>query len=209
MIRPRLEVLLTAAAAGALILSGCGGGDGGASVSGEPLTISMTEYAFAPDDITIAAGEEVTLELVNDGTLPHEFMVGQQVAADDGAAHGFEDDLFAGIDVTVEPASARVMEDMDDMDDVSPSEHDDMGTEGDMDMGSESEMDDHSDDGMDDHSQDEMDAHGFMVLAAPGQTVTITFTLPADRAGEWTMGCFEQNGSHWTQGMQGTLTVTE
>ena len=51
--------------------------------------------------------------------------------------------------------------------------------------------------------------HGLMVVSEPGQTVSVTFTLPDDAAGEWTMGCFEENGSHWTQGMQGTITVTE
>lgn len=198
--------MLTAVASAGLILSACGGGDGGATVSGEPLTITMTEYAFDPADITIAAGEEVTLEFVNEGTLPHEFMAGHEVSEDDGTAHGFEDDLFTGVDVTVEPASARVMEDMEDMD---SSEDDDMGSESEMGMESEDEMDDHSESEMDDHSQDEMDAHGFMIVAEPGQTVTITFTLPDDRVGEWSMGCFEQNGSHWTQGMQGTITVTE
>jgi len=186
----RRTTILTAAAG--LILAACGGGGEGGSVTpGEPLTIRMTEYAFDPADITIPAGEEVTLEFVNDGTLPHEFMAGHEVSGDDGTAHGFEDDLFAGVDVTVEPTSARVIED--DMGDMESTEPDDMGTASEMGMGTESEMDD----------------HGFMIVAQPGQTVTVTFTLPADRVGEWTTGCFEQNGSHWTEGMQGKITVTE
>lgn len=187
------------AAIAGLILAACGGSDGGGTVApGEPLTIRMTEYAFDPAAITIPAGEEVTLEFVNDGTLPHEFMAGHAVSEDDGTPHGFDEDLFAGVDVTVEPASAQVMDEG--MDDMESTEHDDADASEHDDMGTETEMDDHADDEM---------GHGFMILAQPGETVTITFTLPADRVGEWTMGCFEQNGSHWTQGMEGTITVTE
>jgi len=51
--------------------------------------------------------------------------------------------------------------------------------------------------------------HGFMILRAKGEEARITFTVPSDAAGEWSIGCFREDGAHWTKGMQGTLTVVE
>lgn len=43
----------------------------------------------------------------------------------------------------------------------------------------------------------------------PGQNATITFTRTSDSVGEWEIGCFEEEGAHWDDGMQGTLTVVD
>jgi plastocyanin len=69
---PYLALLVVA------ILTGCGGGNGeggagtseaGAAPSGS-LTVSATDFAFAPADLTAEAGS-VSIELVNDGDAPH------------------------------------------------------------------------------------------------------------------------------------------
>lgn len=58
-----------------------------------------------------------------------------------------------------------------------------------------------------------MDAHaGLMVMLDPApmpeETVTtITFTVPEDKVGTWTMGCFQEQGQHYDDGMRGTLIV--
>jgi uncharacterized cupredoxin-like copper-binding protein len=44
-----------------------------------------------------------------------------------------------------------------------------------------------------------------MVEAKAGQTFVMTFTLPEDRRGEWTTGCFLPG--HYEAGMHGTLIV--
>jgi uncharacterized cupredoxin-like copper-binding protein len=44
-----------------------------------------------------------------------------------------------------------------------------------------------------------------MVEAKTGQTFVMTFTLPEDRRGEWTTGCFLSG--HYEAGMHGTLIV--
>jgi len=60
------------------ILTGCGGGNGesgagtseaGAAPSGS-LSVSATDFAFAPADLAAEAGT-VEIELVNDGDAPH------------------------------------------------------------------------------------------------------------------------------------------
>ncbi len=57
---------------------------------------------------------------------------------------------------------------------------------------------------MDEH----MDHTGFMVMSNTGSGVSfIEFTVPADRVGEWEMGCFEDDGAHYDDGMKGTLVV--
>lgn len=56
--------------------------------------------------------------------------------------------------------------------------------------------------------EEEAEAHaGFMVALEPGGRATLVFTVPADRVGEWEMGCFEENGSHYLSGMKGKLVV--
>ncbi len=49
-------------------------------------------------------------------------------------------------------------------------------------------------------------AEGFMPVFAPGGELTITFTVP-DKPGEWTMGCFQESGQHFLNGMKGTIKV--
>jgi plastocyanin len=61
------------------------------------------------------------------------------------------------------------------------------------------------------HDMDAMEAmghSGFMVAQDEGSApVTLIFTVPADRVGEWTIGCFEDDGDHWEEGMKGKLIV--
>lgn len=49
---------------------------------------------------------------------------------------------------------------------------------------------------------------GFMVmLPKTGDKASMTFTVTEDMVGEWEMGCFEQEGVHYTAGMKGKLVV--
>ncbi len=59
--------------------------------------------------------------------------------------------------------------------------------------------------------------HGGMVMlqpgdpsgAEPGQVSIIEFTVPADKVGVWGIGCFQEAGQHYEDGMRGTLIVEE
>ncbi len=95
------------------------------------------------------------------------------------------------------------MEDMDmDMMDMDEMDMDEMDME---------EGDDHDDDmdmeGMDMEEGDDHAGHGFMVLRQPNETARITITIPLDATGEWELGCFEEDGAHWDDGMKGTFTI--
>ncbi len=47
-----------------------------AAIEGAPeVTVVGTEFAFTPDVVTLAQGEPVNVTFVNDGRLPHDFVV--------------------------------------------------------------------------------------------------------------------------------------
>ncbi len=85
---------------------------------------------------------------------------------------------------------------------------DGMATEGDHDEGS-SAMEGMAMEG--EHGEMAMDGdHGFMISQAAGTGGTIvTIEIPEDKVGTWEIGCFIDEGTHYEDGMKGTLTVTE
>lgn len=90
-----------------------------------------------------------------------------------------------------------------------------------MDMGNgdheEGEGDEHDEEGVAGAfgalQMPEMDAHaGLMVMIDPtmiaaGEVTTITFTVPEDKVGRWEMGCFQERGQHYDDGMNGVIIV--
>jgi hypothetical protein len=51
---------------------------------------------------------------------------------------------------------------------------------------------------------------GSIVMVAPnGGKASITFPVTQEMVGDWEMGCFEQNGVHYTAGMKGAFIVAE
>ncbi|HET7234875.1 MAG TPA: cupredoxin domain-containing protein [Actinomycetota bacterium] len=70
--------------AGALLLGACGGGgddggdgEGGGDTGGDgaatTFSITGTEFKFDPATLSVPADEEITVELVNGGTIEHDF----------------------------------------------------------------------------------------------------------------------------------------
>ena len=84
---------------GIAFLSAC------ARATPEPLkvTIEMTEYAFTPNSIEAKVGQNVTIELVNKGTLSHEIMFGREVRMVNNRPSGYVVDMFetAGVEPQV------------------------------------------------------------------------------------------------------------
>lgn len=223
----------------ALLLAACGGGPSGTrpDESGEIIVLQIDEAGgmrFEPNDLVLTAGQQVRIVLENQGEKDHEFMIGQNVIRmDDGAANGFEVDFFAGIEDLVQVQLGEgamlmindqmVMTDMGMEEDMAEEDmaEEDMAmeegaemTEGEMAEGemSEEEMameeDEHADD--DDEHAEGMGHDGWMVMNAAGSgTTIIEFTVPADRVGEWELGCFEDDGTHYDDGMRGTLVVVQ
>jgi len=140
----------------------------------EPVkfTIEMSEFSYAPNEIQVKVGQEATIELINNGALTHELMIGRDVKMHDSHPDGFEHDMFE--EAHVEPTVMG-------------------GMQGNMDMDSTAMQDEHT---------------GFMVsVPTGGENAMITFTATKDMVGEWEIGCFAQEGVHYTAGMKGKLVI--
>ncbi|WP_263788667.1 cupredoxin domain-containing protein [Salinibacter grassmerensis] len=149
----------------------------GASPSADTIEVTMTDHAYDPSTLTVPAGEPVTLQFANDGTVEHYFVVGASVASD---KEGFEQNLFEGVSIEKNKR---------------PGGHAD--EEGSHDEGG-------------DHEEEEGDRHENEFELPPGGSGSMTFTLPASKAGTYTIACFETTGGqkHYEMGMEGTLRVT-
>jgi uncharacterized cupredoxin-like copper-binding protein len=95
----------------ALTVAGC------TSSTPEPVvyTIDMTEYAFAPVRIDARVGQQVTLNLVNNGKLAHEIMFGRGVIIENSLPKSFENDMFmeAGVEPVIEGGGEEHEDEMD------------------------------------------------------------------------------------------------
>lgn len=88
--------LLLAAAVVGLLLTACG-------PQTAELEVTLTDFEFTPAQVTVPAGAEVTLTLINDGTLEHEWVLvnqGQTIEApfgeEDEAKIFWEGEVEAG-----------------------------------------------------------------------------------------------------------------
>ena len=63
----------------------------------QPVTIplELSDYAFTPATFEVQVGQQVTLEMVNHGALPHELMIGREVVYENDRPNGYRYDLFA------------------------------------------------------------------------------------------------------------------
>ncbi len=149
--------------------------------SSTPLTIRMSEFVFEPNRIKAKVGQQVTLNLVNDGALEHEIMFGRtMMMGNAGQPDGYETDMFM-------------------MANMEPSVTFGEGMAEGMDMG-EGKM------GM---TSGEHGGYMVSLPGMGGQTAQMTFTVTEDMVGEWEFGCFAQEGIHYEQGMHGTMVVTK
>lgn len=159
----------------ALLVAGCGGesqendsADADAAAV-DTIEIAMVDHAYKPSDVTVPAGQEVTLQFVNEGTVEHYFVVGDTIASNQD---GFEQNLFRGVSIE-----------------------------------KNKQTEDHEEEGEEEHEEG---GHENMFELPPGGSGSMTFTLPASKAGTYTIACFETTGGekHYQMGMEGTLTVT-
>lgn len=166
----------------AIVAAACGGGEAATPDENGVIVVELDEFQFSPGDIKVKVGDTVTIRLNNVGSKPHEWMIGRTVDMDEGFPSGFHENFFDDMmGLEVMPMDAAMgMPDME------------------MDM-------DSTDTTMAD-MEDDM-GHGFMIMREPGEEATVTFTVTEDQIGEWEMGCFEEDGAHYDDGMKGTFIV--
>lgn len=151
------------------------------------IKVTLNEYTFRPERMRVRAGQTVTLTLVNVSAQKklHEFMVGREVAKESGnRPGGYERDFFDRVAIKVSNAKG-IWRSNDGEAKVSGEKKGELSS---MAMGGHG---------------------GFMVELKAGGTATLTFTVPADRVGEWEIGCFSEAGDHYVKGMKGKLVVVK
>lgn len=84
----------------ALTLAGCGG-----SGPTTNLRVDMVEFMFEPFDYIIPAGQEITLELSNNGAVVHDFVI-MKLGADVGEDFGDEDKANIYWEAEMEPGTS-------------------------------------------------------------------------------------------------------
>ena len=76
----RMSILVAVAILLSLAAAACGG-------PADPSTsirVTMTDFAFSPNSFTVPAGENISVEITNNGAVAHSFLImkaGQQVQA--------------------------------------------------------------------------------------------------------------------------------
>ncbi|MBI4761589.1 MAG: cupredoxin domain-containing protein [Chloroflexota bacterium] len=69
-----------------LVLAACSGG--GASTT---INVTMTDFKFEPMEFTVPAGQEITINAVNNGAVEHEFVI-FKLGTNAGEKFGDEDE---------------------------------------------------------------------------------------------------------------------
>jgi uncharacterized cupredoxin-like copper-binding protein len=162
------------------------------------ITINLDEYSFTPEEIELQVGQHVTITLVNVGELDHEFMIGQVVVNDsEGRPSGYRVDFFANAGVRPEVTGGGML--MDHSDEAEMDHSMEEMDHGDAEMAPTEEMGD----------MDEVMDVNMVMQPVGADSTTIRFTVTEEMLGVWEMGCFEQDGVHYSSGMVGTITVRQ
>ncbi len=189
----------------------------------DSVTVVLSEFAFLPSTLSVVAGSTVTLIIVNDGFVDHEFMVGQRPAEGGGFEHDLLVDIVAhaagnkyttaGLptdEEAADPDASMAMTD-EEMEAMEPADEHDEPTE------SADEHDEPMGDAdasmvMTDEEMEAMEPggghaghSGSAITVKPGGRVELELQIPLDAAGDWEFGCFIEG--HFEAGMHGTLSV--
>lgn len=97
----RLAALCAVLAAGLLVPVVAAAHDHPGMQKTRVVRITLGEFYFAPNVITLKSGQMVTFVLVNKGKLGHEFMLGRgPFRHEDGMIHGYKYDFFRAMNLS-------------------------------------------------------------------------------------------------------------
>ncbi len=85
----------------ALVLAACGG-------SSTNLKVAMTDFKYEPMENTILAGEEITLNIKNEGAVLHEYVI-MNLGQTAGDKFGDEDEGNIFWEVEIEPGQSKTV----------------------------------------------------------------------------------------------------
>lgn len=96
----KFSLLIAIILGSALILTACGG-----SGPTTNLRVDMVEFMFNPADYTVPAGQEITLELSNNGAVEHELVI-MEFGTEVGADFGDEDEANIYWEAELQPGAS-------------------------------------------------------------------------------------------------------
>ena len=67
----KVSLLIVVAMLATLVLAACSGSGSG----GSTLSVTLNEFSFTPNSWTVNAGQQVTINLKNSGTVTHDFTI--------------------------------------------------------------------------------------------------------------------------------------
>ncbi len=68
----KVSLLIVVAMLATLVLAACAGSGGG---GGATLDVTLNEFSFTPNTWTVNAGQQVTINIKNTGTVTHDFTI--------------------------------------------------------------------------------------------------------------------------------------
>ncbi len=68
----KVSLLILVAMLATLVLAACAGSGGG---GGATLDVTLNEFSFTPNTWTVNAGQQVTINIKNTGTVTHDFTI--------------------------------------------------------------------------------------------------------------------------------------
>jgi len=86
-----------------LVLSACG-----KSGPSSRISFTMTDFAFTPNEFTVPAGEEITLQATHNGTVEHNFIV-MKYGTDAGEMYNEEDKVNVFFEVDLQPGQSKTV----------------------------------------------------------------------------------------------------
>ena len=165
------------------------------------IQISTGEFYFNPQSVQLEAGRKVSIELINEGQVAHEFMVGRGAQINIKRSDNDMNKLHQA------PKETMKIHETGHQHPVNES-HEEMHAAHAMSGGFQKDFFE----GIDVTVQNEdgaefmrMPDHGTMILLQPHGKAVISFTVPKDRDGIWEMACFVPG--HYEARMKGNVIV--
>ncbi|MGH7884079.1 MAG: cupredoxin domain-containing protein [Thermodesulfobacteriota bacterium] len=151
--------------------------------------VNMNEFNFEPQAFEFEAGKTTTINLINNGKLEHEFMIGSGLKnkqdqhneqVDDNHAHEHEESADKMNENNHTMQHSRSF-DKDFFENINVDSKIDKG------------------------EFINVTGHGNMLLLEPGGNATLSLKVPVDYKGEWDIACFLPG--HYEAGMKGKVII--
>lgn len=95
--------LLFAFLLAALVLSACGAGEPSTQIN-----VEMTDFAFTPNQYTVPAGGQITLNVIHDGLVEHDFVI-MKLNTDAGGHFNEEDLVNVYWQIKIQPGDSQTV----------------------------------------------------------------------------------------------------